>query len=304
LVDVRISNEILGQLVDFYRKVRNTIRFILGNLAGFDPGRDTVAPEQMEEIDRWLLHRLQEVTGRVLDSYKKWQYHLIVRDLVGFCNMELSSFYLDIVKDRLYCSGPTQPRKSAQTALYTALGNLLSLAAPILAFTAEEAYGVFAHEVLAPAGVQAEESVHLTDFPAVDQRYLDPRLAAQWDRLVAVRRDVLKFIEELRGRKEIGHSLEAEVTLYADGELRELLDAKLDQLAPLFVVSGVELRPLKEAGADNFTGELVRVKVRKSKASKCERCWRYLPSVGRDEAHPDLCDRCVSVVGKHYADVV
>ncbi|MFW6181524.1 MAG: isoleucine--tRNA ligase [Spirochaetota bacterium] len=303
-VDVRISGEILGQLVDSYRKVRNTIRFILGNLRGFHPGRDQVPSGRMEEIDRWLMHRLQQVTGHVLESYKKWQYHLIVRDLVGFCNIELSSFYLDIVKDRLYCSGPTLPRRSAQTALYHTLRNLLSLAAPVLAFTAEEAYGVFAGEVLAPAGVEAEESVHLTDFPAVEERYLDPALAADWNRLIAVRRDVLKPIEELRGRKEIGHSLEAEVALYADGELRELLERKREQLAPLFVVSGVELRPLAEAGPGAFAGETVTVQVRKSSSRKCERCWRYLPSVGRDQERPDLCGRCASVVDEHYAGAV
>jgi isoleucyl-tRNA synthetase len=223
---------------------------------------------------------------------------------VGFCNIDLSSFYLDIVKDKLYCSGPTLPRKSSQTALYHALKNLLSLFAPVLAFTAEEAYGVFAEEVLVPGAVDAELSVHLTDFPKVDERYVDKDLAAVWNQLIAVRRDVLKPIEELRGRKEIGHSLEAEVTLYADGELFELLESKLDQLAPLFVVSDVELKPTAEAGSGVFEGELVKVQARKSASQKCDRCWRYLPSVGEEPEHPSLCGRCATVVNEHYADVM
>jgi isoleucyl-tRNA synthetase len=301
-VDVRISEEILGQLVDTYRKIRNTIRFMLGNLRGFNPKSDRVDGKEMEPIDRWLMHRLQKVTGTVLEAYRSWQFHLIVKELVAFCNTDLSSFYLDIVKDRLYCSGPTLPRRSSQTALYETLTNVLSLIAPVLCFTAEEAYLVFAEEVRAPAGLESAESVHMTDFPQVREDFLDESLAETWNTLIAVRRDVLKPIEELRMDKIIGHSLESEVTLFAGGELADTLEKNRGELAPLFVVSGVALKPEAGAEGEAFEGEVVKVSVKKSEAPKCERCWRLLPSVGSDERHPTLCDRCASVVREHYGD--
>ncbi len=300
-VDIRISGEILGQLVDSYRKIRNTVRFMLGNLAGFDPKKDLIEAGELEDIDRWLLHRLQEVTARILDSYEHWQFHTIVKELINFCNIDLSSFYLDIVKDKLYCSGPTLPRKSSQTVLFYTLKNLLALVAPILSFTAEEAYRVFADEVLKPGNIPSEESVHLTDFPMVNKDFMDEKLTGVWNTLIAIRRDVLKPIEELRIAKAIGHSLESEVAIYADEDLYRLLDENRAQLAPLFVVSNVELFKNGAADPGCFEGELIKVKVKKSEAKKCERCWRYLESVGQNSSHPDLCDRCASVVDTHYS---
>jgi isoleucyl-tRNA synthetase len=300
-VDIRISEEILGQLVDTYRKIRNTIRFMLGNLAGFNPKKDMIDIKKLENIDRWLLHRLQDVTAHILDAYEHWQYHIIVKELINFCNIDLSSFYLDIVKDKLYCSGPTLPRKSSQTAIFHTLTNLLLLVAPILSFTAEEAYRVFAEEVLKPGGITSEESVHLADFPSVNDEFKDEALAGVWNNLIAVRRDVLKPIEELRISKKIGHSLESEVAIYADDDLYRLLHENKDELAPLFVVSKVELFKKDAADPDCFVGEYVSVRVRNSESKKCERCWRYLETVGRNKKHPDLCERCASVVEQHYA---
>jgi len=299
-VDIRISEEILGQLVDSYRKIRNTVRFMLGNLSGFDPKKDLIQAGKLEDIDRWLLHRLQEVTARILDSYENWQFHTIVKELINFCNIDLSSFYLDIVKDKLYCSGPTLPRKSSQTALFYTLKNLLALVAPILCFTAEEAYRVFVEEVLKPGKISYEESVHLTDFPKVNENFKDGKLAGVWNTLIAVRRDVLKPIEELRIARTIGHSLESEVAIYADEDLYRLLDENRAQLAPLFVVSKVELFKKDAADSDCFEGEHVSVKVKKSESKKCERCWRYVKSVGQDKNHPDLCERCALVVETYY----
>lgn len=299
-VDIRISEEILGQLVESYRKIRNTIRFILGNLNGFNPKEYTVNYEDLEQIDRWLMNRLQAVTQNILQSYEQWQFHLIVRDITSFCNNDLSSFYLDIVKDRLYCSGPTKLRASAQTVLYTALANLLSLTAPILAFTCEEAYSVMREEILEPFGLDAKESIHIMDFPKGDHACIDEDLTRTWDTLIEVRKDVLKQIEVLRAEKVIGHSLECEIELYADGEIFAVLEKNLDELAPLFVVSKVKLSSPKTAPADAFRGELVNVIARKSQAKKCARCWRFLQSVGENDAHPDLCDRCSSVVSQYY----
>jgi isoleucyl-tRNA synthetase len=274
---------------------------MLGNLHGFHPGKDLVANEGLEEIDRFILHRLQSLTGSVLESYKNWQFHMIVKDITGFCNTDLSAFYLDIVKDRLYCSGPTRERKSAQTVLYKILTNLLPLLAPILSFTAEEAYLTLAEEILKPCGVAAEKSVHLTNFPTIDPSCVDEGLARSWETLIAVRRDVLKQIEVLRTAKTIGHSLESAVTIYAEGELSSLLEEKRGDLAPLLVVSRVELarRELSPDGA--YAGEKVDVVVEKSEAPKCARCWRFLESVGAIAEHPELCDRCASVVVSYYS---
>ena len=295
--DVRISDEILGQTVDSYRKIRNTIRFILGNLNGFNPKTESVEKDGLEKIDLWLFHRLQVLTKTVLQAYKNWQFHVITKELLNFCNIDLSSFYLDIVKDRLYCSGPSKKRTSSQTVLYRTLLNFLSLIAPVLSFTAEEAYKTLREEILLPGGVQSEESVHLTDFPDVDDQYIDEELAKIWDTLIEVRKEVMKQIETLRSEKTIGHPLESFVDLYAEGEVYRLLEENKEELAPMFVVSTVNLIQKDEPSEE----KLVDVKVRKSEYGKCERCWKYLDSVGADSSHPNICGRCVSVIKEYYS---
>jgi isoleucyl-tRNA synthetase len=299
-VDVRVSQEILVQLVDCYRKIRNTIRFMLGNLSSFDPDKDAVDQSKMEPIDRWLLQRLQEFVKRVRGAYDSWQFHTIVQEITAFCNIDLSSFYLDITKDRLYCSGPTMKRRSAQTAIHTVLSVLLRLLAPILSFTSEEAYTALKDEVYIPAGVTAEQSIHLEDFPVPDGSWEDPSLSSVWKTLIEVRHDVLKPIESLRERKTIGHSLESKVTIYADGDVYAVLSENLDELAPLFVVSEVVLLTKDGAPKDAYNGEVVAVSVERSTLKKCSRCWRYERSVGLDPSHPELCGRCSSVVSQFY----
>jgi isoleucyl-tRNA synthetase len=303
-VDIRISDEILGQLVDSYRKIRNTIRFILGNLNGFNPKSDTVKKEELEKIDKWLLHRLQIVTKDILQSYESWQFHIIVKDIVNFCNNDLSSFYLDIVKDRLYCSGPTKKRASSQTALYYTLLNLLALTAPILSFTSEEGYTLLAREVHAPNGIDFEESIHLSYFPKPERSFIDNKLAKTWETLIEVRKDVLKQIEILRTEKNIGHSLECDVILLAEGKTYDLLQKNTEELAPLFVVSHVTLKQKSESFGSQgeiVQGKLVDLIVKKSTDKKCPRCWRYLKSVGKDRVYPELCERCASVISKSYS---
>jgi isoleucyl-tRNA synthetase len=237
----------------------------------------------------------------VRDAYNDWQFHLIEKEIINFCNTDLSAFYLDIVKDRLYCSGPTRERKSAQTALYAILTNLLPLLAPVLAFTAEEAYLALRNEILRPNGVGSEESVHLLDFPAADPAFIDDELAKSWETLIEVRKDALKQIEVKRAEKLLGHSLEASVTVYADGELYGILERKREELAPLFVVSEVNVAARESAPQDAYAGEHVSVSVRRAEAKKCPRCWRYLGSVGAEASHPDLCSRCASVVAAYYS---
>ena len=300
-VDIRISEEILGQLVDMYRKIRNTIRFILGNLVGFNPKTDAVEHHELENIDKWLLHTLQIVTKDILKNYENWQFHILVKDIVNFCNNELSAFYLDIVKDRLYCSGPGKERRSAQTALYYTLLNLLALSAPILAFTCDEAYWVLSNDILLPNGIEIEESIHLTDFPCPDDSFIDDQLAKTWDTLIEMRKDVLKQIEVMRTTRIIGHSLECEIDIYACDALYDLLIRNEKELSPLFVVSKVNTFRKNENPGDAFKGETFDVYVRKSSASKCVRCWRYLDSVGQNELHPTLCERCLAVVAEYYS---
>ena len=300
-VDVRISDEILGQLVDTYRKIRNTLRFILGNLNGFNPETDSIRPDELDKIDKWLLYRLQVITKSVLRSYENWQFHTIVKELQNFCNIDLSSFYLDIVKDRLYCSGPAKERTSSQTVLYQTLLNLLSLLAPVLSFTAEEAYLTLKNEIYAPNGIKSEESIHLTELPGVNDGYMGEEYTKTWDTLIEIRKDVLKQIEVLRSEKKIGHSLESVVDLYADENTYELLQENEEELAPLFVVSGVNLKRKNKSPSGVYKGALVDVEVHKSGAKKCERCWRYLESVGADDKYPDLCERCASVIKTYYS---
>jgi isoleucyl-tRNA synthetase len=295
--DVRISEEILGQMVDSYRKIRNTLRFILGNLNGFNPTADKVEKDDLEKIDRWLLHRLQDITKTVLDAYKNWQFHTITKELLNFCNIDMSSFYLDIVKDRLYCSGPSKKRASSQTVLYNTLLNLLSLLAPVLSFTAEEAYRTLREEILLPNGIESGESVHLMDFPEVNDHYRDEDLSEIWETLIEVRKEVLKRIEALRGEKKIGHPLEAVVDLYAGGEMYSLLKENKDELAPIFVVSTVNLIE-QDMTSDE---KQFSVRVGKSNNKKCERCWKYLDNVGDDDNHPNICGRCASVIKKYYS---
>jgi isoleucyl-tRNA synthetase len=300
-VDVRISSEILDQLIDSYRKIRNTIRFMLGNLSGFNPNAQTVQRDEMEDIDRWLLHRLQEVTKSVKNAYETWQFHTIVHEILTFCNIDLSSFYLDIVKDRLYCSGPTKERRSAQTVINITLKSLLKLLAPILSFTTEEAYTILKEELYTPHGIAAEPSIHLTNFPVIEEEWIDPGLAKIWDTLIAVRKDVLKPIELLREKKIIGHSLESIVHINADDKLFKLLNDNIGELAPLFVVSEVHLHKDRKPGGDAHQGELVSVEVKKSTAKKCNRCWKYEENVGHEDSYPDLCGRCAGVVARYYS---
>ncbi len=208
---------------------------------------------------------------------------------------------MDIVKDRLYCSGPTKKRASSQTALYYTLLNLLSLTAPILSFTCEEAYRVLTSEIHAPNGIDSEESIHLSQFPRPERSFIDNKLSKTWATLIEVRKDVLKQIENLRTEKIIGHSLECEVTLFAEGKLYDLLEKNIEELAPLFVVSHVTLTQKSQSPGDTVRGDLVDLIVKKSTSKKCIRCWRYMESVGKNRDYPDLCERCSSVISESYS---
>jgi isoleucyl-tRNA synthetase len=292
--DVRISPEILQQLVEAYRKIRNTCRFLLGNLYDFDPLRHRVKDHALWEIDRWALYRMAHLTGRVLKAYEDFEFHVVFHALNNFCAVDMSALYLDILKDRLYTARrDSVERRAAQRVLCEILVTLCRLMAPILSFTAEE---VWQH---LPPAAREMESVHLSKFPIVEDRYLDTELAARWERLLAVREEVARALEVARKERKIGSSLEAEVNLYAGGAMMEFLQGYLKDLPMIFIVSGVSLLKLPEDRSGilwSTTMENLGVKVVRAGGQKCERCWNYRSTVGQHAHHPTLCDRCVKVV--------
>jgi len=286
--DTCFSKKLLPPLLEAYRKIRNTCRFLLGNLADFDPQRDAVSDDALLELDRWILHRTAELITRVRKAYDGFSFHLVVQQLVNFCAVDLSALYLDIVKDRLYCSAPTAPeRRSAQTALREIADVVTRLMAPILSFTAEE---IWTH--LPAAG--GPPSVFVMGFPEPTRQ--DASLAAKWDRLLAVRAAVTKALEEARQSGLIGHSLDACVRLCAHDSLRPLLQQEARDLPALFIVSQVQL--VDDIAAERGSPVLaeLHVEVERALGGKCERCWNYSEAVGRDSVHPGLCGRCAGVM--------
>ena len=281
--DVRISNDILKQVSETYRKIRNTFRFLLGNLfnGNFDNRTDLLSYDELEELDKYMVLKFEKVVAKVLDYYENYQFNSITTELINFFNVELSSFYLDYGKDILYIEAEkSHKRLSMLTVLYTVLSKSVRLLAPILSFTAEEVYDNMPYE--------DAESVHLTDFPAknlID----DAALEAKWDKLLEVRDDVNKALEESRNEKVIGKSLEAAVEIYSnDGEVVELLNS-VDNLHQLFIVSSVEVKE-----NDGVAYDLATVKVTKAEGHRCERCWNIVEEVNEE----GLCPRCASILNK------
>jgi isoleucyl-tRNA synthetase len=286
--DVRISTEILNHLIEAYRKIRNTCRFLLSNLYDFNPARDRVAYEKLPELDRWALMRLEELKGKVRRAYEEFEFHAIYHALNNFCSVDLSAVYLDILKDRLYTFRADSPlRRGSQTVLYEIILAVTKLMAPVLSFTAEEIWRSLAAQM---AGALDANSVHLTQFPDARPQWQDATLAQRWERLLAYRTLVQGVLEVSRRDKTIGSSLEAAVELQAAADDLAFLKAYERDLPTVFIVSQVKL----VAGGDAQSP--VSVVASKSSFSKCERCWNYREAVGKDAAHPTLCDRCVEAV--------
>src|SRR6185436_7579594 len=287
--DVRISPEILTHLIEAYRKIRNTCRFLLSNLYDFDPGKDRIPYEQLPELDRWALHRLSELIPRVQKSYEDFEFHTIFHALNNFCSVDLSAVYLDILKDRLYTFRADSPlRRGSQTVLFDIVVAMTKLMAPVLSFTAEEIWRTLSAQV--PGGMETK-SVHLASFPDVDTAWADPELAERWERLLKYRSQVQGVLEERRREKVIGSSLEASVHLTMDIKTGSILHPQSD-LATLFIVSEVTSETRSGAVSDSDFA----ISVTKSAHAKCERCWNYRKAVGQDASHPTLCDRCVEAV--------
>ncbi len=283
--DAKFGKEILQRLVEAYRKIRNTWRFVLGNLYDFSPDTESVNPEEMLFLDRWILEKTSEVKKRILKAYDGFEYHVVFHTIYDYFTVELSAFYLDVLKDRLYCSGKDSVlRKSAQTALFRILKDTLALMAPILPFTADEAWEAM------PAHRGKEESVHLELFPSAEEQWLEPARYKEGEGLIEVRVKVLKELEKAREEKLIGNSLEARVVLNVPAPLKDLLAKYEPELPSLFIVSAVDL--------EFDSGGELGIKVEKAPGDKCQRCWNYSPYVGTSREFACLCERCEAVVKK------
>jgi len=296
--DVRIFDELLDRLKEAYRKIRNTARFMLGNLSNqndrahprFDPARDAVPYEQMLEIDRWILARTARLIRKCVKGYEDYQFHLVYSALYNFCTVDLSAFYLDVLKDRLYTHATRSvSRRSAQTALWHVLDAFTRLIAPVLPFTAEEILEAM-YEGYNPQ--ERPESVHVLLFPEYQELHDREELLAEWEQLLEVRQAVSKSLEELRQTGAIGNSLEARVTLRADEKTAELLRRHAHDLRYLFIVSQVQV---EEAPASEL-----QIEVGRAEGAKCERCWNYSAAVGSDAGFSTLCERCVANVHEMY----
>jgi isoleucyl-tRNA synthetase len=301
--DMRCSPEILSRTSDAYRKIRNTARFALGNLDGFDPSRDAVAPNESMELDRWALSELDAVTERVLAAYEAYDFHAAYQSLYQFCTVTLSARYLDITKDRLYTSAPkSQARRSAQTALYEITDALARLLAPILVFTADEIWENLPTPsfTVATGGGDADAtrpaSVHLAGFPVV-MGARDAELAARWAQILEVREVVLRALEEARTAKQIGSSLEARVELKLKGPLYATLSKYQEELRYVFIVSKVGV-----AKTDDPASPDIGVEVFRAGGQKCERCWNYSERVGEFHRYPTVCERCIEALAEIEAE--
>ncbi len=294
--DVRISKDIIKQLSEVYRKIRNTSRYILGNINDFNPDTNVVAYENLLEIDKWALMKLNKLIDKVKSSYDNYEYHLIYHAVHNFCVVDMSNFYLDIIKDRLYTeNADSVQRRAAQTVMFEILDALVKLLAPVLSFTTEEIWQFMPHK-----SSDNRESVLFNDMPSVNGAYNDKALDEKWSKILEIRTDVSKALELARANKTIGHSLNALVSIYADSNNYAFMKAIKEDLSTIFIVSAVELKVLEElTDIDVYVGEEVegiKIAVAQAPGEKCERCWIFSETVGDNDKHPTLCDRCASVI--------
>ena len=297
--DIKVSDEILKQVSDSYRKIRNTIRYFLGNLDDFQPENHSIPYSELPELDRWALAKFEELKVKVIKGYESYEFHSIYQRLNYFCGTTMSSFYLDILKDRLYTSGTTSHlRRSAQTVLHTILDGLLRLMSPILCFTAAEAWESL--HGLGENGPLDEKTIYFAQFPSEDKIECDTRMMDKWAKLIKVRSDITKALEIARREKVIGHPLEAEVLVRADGELADFLKKEWETIKEISIVS--ELSDLTDEAPEvgvRFNSEEISgftIQVQPAPGEKCLRCWLRSTTVGDNAEHPEICARCSQVL--------
>jgi isoleucyl-tRNA synthetase len=283
--DIRCNDELIGRIQDAYRKIRNTLRYLLGNIDDFDPNEKSVAYDDMFEIDKWVMQQLQKLIAGVTEAYESFVFHRVFSLVHNFCTVEMSSIYMDVLKDRMYCDGADSlSRRSAQTAMYKILDSLVRMLAPILVHTAEEVWAAMKFKS------REIESVHLAEIPKVDDSIDWQNAEPMWHKLMGLRDEVLRVLEPLRKDKIIGSNQESSVTIRCGGDYAAVIEQfGLKNFVALCIVSEVKL--------EKSDGQM-QVSAKKSPHSKCQRCWNYWPSVGVDSNHPDLCERCISVISK------
>lgn len=311
--ELSISDEILKRVTEAYRRIRNTLRFLLANTSDFDVKKDAVAIDELFEIDRYAIARMTELQSEVLAHYEIFEFHPVVAKLQGYCSEDLGGFYLDILKDRLYTGGvDSKARRSAQTALWHITQSLLRIAAPILSFTAEEVWKAFASE---DAYAASAETIFTQTYYMLPDLKNAVELLDKWNVLRTIRGTVMKELEDVRVSGKIGSSLQAEVDIYADGRFHEYLASLGDDLKFVLIVSRCSLHNLADSQAKarfdalnlpltaeqsrpgeekDGTPSLLALYVKPSEHGKCERCWHYRADIGTHADHPEICGRCVS----------
>ena len=281
--DVSLSKDILKQITEVYRKMRNTARYILGNTSDFDPDKDMVSYNELQEIDKYALLKLNDLVKKCTESYDNYDFHEAYQAINVFCVTDMSSFYLDIIKDRLYTAkANSKERRAAQTTMYIILDSLVRMLAPLTSFTAEEIW-----KYMNKSKNEKVESVMLTTYPEVDPQYENEELRAKWEKIVKIKEIVSKKLEEARAEKIIGHSLNAKVTLFAEGDLYKFIKENKELLQTVFIISNLEVEENQRSNE-----EKLGVKIEQAEGEKCERCWMYSTTVGEDKENPTICHRC------------
>lgn len=281
--DVSLSKDILKQITEVYRKMRNTARYILGNTSDFDPDKDMVSYNELQEIDKYALLKLNDLVRKCTESYDKYYFHEAYQAINVFCVTDMSSFYLDIIKDRLYTAkANSKERRAAQTTMYIILDSLVRMLAPLTSFTAEEIW-----KYMNKSKNEKVESVMLTTYPEVNSQYENEELRAKWEKIVKIKEIVSKKLEEARAEKIIGHSLNAKVTLFAEGDLYKFIKENKELLQTVFIISNLEVEENQRSNE-----EKLGVKIEQAEGEKCERCWMYSTTVGEDKENPTICHRC------------
>ena len=282
--DVSVSKNIIKQVTEVYRKIRNTARYILGNISDFDVD-SPVAYEDLQEIDKWALTRLNKLIKDCTKGYESYDFHDAYHAINQFCVVDMSAFYLDIIKDRLYTLKPDSiERRAAQTTMYEILSVLVRILAPMTCFTAEEIWNYMPHKK-----GENTESVMLEYYPKINAKYENEALSLKWAKLIKIKEEVAKKLEVARANKEIGLSLEAKVTLFAEGDEYEFIKGKENLLKEIFIVSDVHIYENRRNEDEEVA---IGIKVEKATGEKCERCWMYSDTVGESSEYPTLCERC------------
>ncbi|MFZ9012286.1 MAG: class I tRNA ligase family protein, partial [Anaerohalosphaeraceae bacterium] len=281
--DMRCSDELIGRLQDAYRKIRNTLRYLMSNINDFVPVDMSVDYKDMALIDQWAIQKLNVLIDEVHQAYDTFGFHRVFNKIYNFCTVEMSSIYMDVLKDRMYCdAADSQSRRSGQTAMYKILDALVRMLAPVLAHTAEEAWAAIEYKS------EGADTVHLASMPVPDPAIDAAGNAPKWEKVMSLRDEVLKVLEDLRAEQVIKSNQEASVTIETDDD--ELLAAVNEMDTGIFA----SLCIVSEVGISK--GSVLKVSAQKCSHAKCERCWYFYPSVGQNSDHPDLCDRCSEVV--------